>query len=152
MDRAAKLEVRSLGGSKGYVSGRCAAMIGGMCRFTRLRGRVPTRRRTKKKKKKTGNEGSARVREERKRRRRGGGKTMAAPLPVIIWCNAAIKGITRIDGYNFRGKWPTILLPLFNATRLWPSLYPFPPWRFPRPRDVPLPIPYRSANKINLFR
>lgn len=52
MDRAAKLEVRSLGGSKGYVSGRCAAMIGGMCRFTRLRGRVPTRRRTKKKKKK----------------------------------------------------------------------------------------------------
>lgn len=83
VDRAAKLEVRSLGGSKGYVSGRCAAMIGGMCRFTRLRGRVPTRRRTKKKKK-TGNEGSARVREERKKRRRGGGKTMAAPLPVII--------------------------------------------------------------------
>lgn len=24
------------------MSGRCAAMIGGMCRFTRLRGRVPT--------------------------------------------------------------------------------------------------------------
>lgn len=130
MDRAAKLEVRSLGGSKGYVSGRCAAMIGGMCCFTRLRGRVPTRRRTKKKKKNGKRRKRTGPRGEEEAKANGGGKTMAAPLPVIIWCNAAIKGITRIDGYNFRGKWPTILLPLFNATRLWPSLYPFPPGGF----------------------
>lgn len=81
VDRAAKLEVRSLGGSKGYVSGRCAAMIGGMCRFTRLRGRVPTRRRTKKKKKngkrrkRTGPRGEE---EAKARRRKDDGSAIAS--------------------------------------------------------------------------
>ena len=101
-------------------------MIGGMCRFTRLRGRVSY---VEAKKAENDGHGREEARAGRrgqdgqrkgKRRKYGAG---SARRCSYNWCNTAIKGITRIDDCNFRGKWRRTILPLFGTTRRCPSFY-----------------------------
>lgn len=120
-------------GSRGYVSARCAHDDWRNVPFyedaylrREARGKRSRERRGRSTERRDEEEANL---EERRRDE----AVEARAVAVIIWCNAAIKGITRVDGYNFRGKWPRTLSPLFNTTRRWPSsfLLPLSLMRFP---------------------